>query len=336
MDEDPPQKGPLTRREFAARLLRAAAVMAVPAEARALAPAGAGAPATLLSNVMVPMRDGVQLATDIYRPARRSARRALAGHSRAHALRQDRGQPLRAHADGRSSPSHARRWPPSSCDSGYVVIYQDCRGRYGSRGRVRQIPERRRATATTPAPGSSASPGATARSAPWGCPMRRTRRVRSACAGAPGVAGDVSGLAAASPTPTRAASARAAPSNSSRSPGPISEATEQPAAQAGSGAACRDARRSTCSAWFARMPWKRGASPLSLPRPNTSTMCSTSGSTATSTPSGSSSASMPPASTTSFRDAADGAHVGLVRSRIRARRPTTTSACQSARSGRCG
>src|ERR1700683_5822258 len=69
MDEDPPHKGPLTRREFAARLLRAAGVMAVPAAARALPPAGAGAQATLLSNVMVPMRDGVQLATDIYLPA---------------------------------------------------------------------------------------------------------------------------------------------------------------------------------------------------------------------------------------------------------------------------
>ena len=55
-------------------------------------------------DVIVPARDGVGLATDVYRPARR---RAVSGHSRAHPLRQIGAEPLRAHR--RRSPQPRSR-----------------------------------------------------------------------------------------------------------------------------------------------------------------------------------------------------------------------------------
>jgi uncharacterized protein len=133
MDEDPPLNGSLTRREFAARLLRAAGVMAVPAAARALTPEGAGAPATLLGNVMVPMRDGVLLATDIYlpQPGPQGGRWPVILER----------TPYDKTADSRSERTPAVEKPKSRAEvaaffvsHGYVVIYQDCRGRYRSQG----------------------------------------------------------------------------------------------------------------------------------------------------------------------------------------------------------
>ena len=133
MDEDPPHKAPLTRREFAARLLRTAGVMAVPAAARAFSSPLAAAPVTLLSNVMVPMRDGVQLATDIYLPA------AGAQGGRWPVILER--TPYDKTADSRSERTPSLEKPKSRAEvaaffvaQGYVVIYQDCRGRYRSQG----------------------------------------------------------------------------------------------------------------------------------------------------------------------------------------------------------
>jgi len=85
----------------------------------------------LTENVMVPMRDGVRMATDIYRPARA-------------------GQPL---TDGR--PVLLHRTPYNKVETeatsgqcrffasrGYVVVNQDCRGCFHSEGEVNfLIPE---------------------------------------------------------------------------------------------------------------------------------------------------------------------------------------------------
>src|ERR1700683_5154737 len=134
MDEDPPHEAPLTRREFAARLLRTAGVLAVPAAARALSSPLAAAPVTLLSNVMVPMRDGVQLATDIYLPA------AGAQGGRWPVILER--TPYDKTADSRSErtpwvekPKSARAGVAAFFGTqGYVVISQHCRGRYRSQG----------------------------------------------------------------------------------------------------------------------------------------------------------------------------------------------------------
>ena len=60
---------PIDRREFALRFLQLAAVLATPARVFAETPRGEY-DVTVQRDVMVAMRDGVQLATDIYLPAR--------------------------------------------------------------------------------------------------------------------------------------------------------------------------------------------------------------------------------------------------------------------------
>ena len=108
----------------------------------------------LTENVPVPMRDGVRLATDVYRPARD-------------------GRPL---ADRR--PVLLHRTPYNKVETeatsgecryfaarGYVVVNQDCRGCFGSEGDVNfLIPEAE--DGATPSPGSASRRGATARWAP--------------------------------------------------------------------------------------------------------------------------------------------------------------------------
>ena len=64
-------------------------------------------------------------------------------------------------------------------------------------------------------------------------------------------------------------------------------------------------------AWFARMPWQRGKTPLSL-FPSTRAMCTSSGSMAGSTSSGNNSASTPKV-TTPIRRCRDGASLRVVR-----------------------
>ena len=83
---------------------------------------------------MVTMRDGVRLATDVYvRPQRHAGRKRYPGHPRAHAVRQDGPEPLRAHA---ANPTPLGRAEVAAffVERGYVVVYQDCRGRYKSEG----------------------------------------------------------------------------------------------------------------------------------------------------------------------------------------------------------
>jgi len=90
----------------------------------------------LETDVMVQMRDGIHLATDIYRPARRGR------------LVEDRfpvileRTPYGKSIDSRSERSLLEMEKPKSraevaalfVERGFVVIYQDCRGRYHSEG----------------------------------------------------------------------------------------------------------------------------------------------------------------------------------------------------------
>ncbi len=87
------------------------------------------------SDVMVAMRDGVRLATDIHRPARDG--KALAGrfpvilertpYGKTQASRSER---TAAHA----APVGRAELAAIFVAHGYVVVYQDCRGRHGSEG----------------------------------------------------------------------------------------------------------------------------------------------------------------------------------------------------------
>lgn len=88
---------------------------------------------TVLRDVMVPMRDGVLLATDIYLPSE-------AGDAAFPVI-------LERTPYGKHLPSRSERGPGDSAameradvaryfvEQGYAVVYQDCRGRYASEGR---------------------------------------------------------------------------------------------------------------------------------------------------------------------------------------------------------
>ncbi len=74
-------------------------------------------------NVMVPMRDGVRLATDVYLPARDGKPVAERLPTILMRLPYSKGQGDKGHSDGRYFARH-----------GYAVVFQDTRGRYDSEG----------------------------------------------------------------------------------------------------------------------------------------------------------------------------------------------------------
>ena len=76
-------------------------------------------------DIMVPMRDGVCLATDVYRPAVAGA--AAAGRRPVILERTPYGKTLAS----RSEIDHVAAW---FVRNGYVVVYQDCRCRHASEG----------------------------------------------------------------------------------------------------------------------------------------------------------------------------------------------------------
>lgn len=86
----------------------------------------------LLRDVMVTMRDGVRLATDVYLPAAAPGARFPVILERT---------PYGKHEPSRSERTHIQPTPLTRAEvaqffvaHGYAVIYQDCRGRYRSEG----------------------------------------------------------------------------------------------------------------------------------------------------------------------------------------------------------
>jgi uncharacterized protein len=91
--------------------------------------------ALLESNVRVPMRDGVRLATDIYHPAR--AGRAVPGRFPVIMERTPYGRNVTSFRDftaANSTPKTRAEIAGLYVRHGYVVIFQDCRGRHDSEG----------------------------------------------------------------------------------------------------------------------------------------------------------------------------------------------------------
>ncbi|TJW92112.1 MAG: CocE/NonD family hydrolase, partial [Mesorhizobium sp.] len=84
---------------------------------------------------MVTMRDGVRLATDVYRPARGG--RALDRPTPVIVERTPYGKAMASRAElevGMTEPMDRATVAEHFVRRGYVVVYQDCRGRYGSEG----------------------------------------------------------------------------------------------------------------------------------------------------------------------------------------------------------
>ena len=133
----------LSRRKFGKTLLGTASLFALldgRCENIEAVPSAAAAQSTdldviLLSDVMVPMRDGVRLATDVYVPARNG--RPVEQRFPVILER----TPYNKTADSRSERTPSIEKPKTRAEvaeffvhRGYVVIYQDCRGRYKSEG----------------------------------------------------------------------------------------------------------------------------------------------------------------------------------------------------------
>ena len=90
----------------------------------------------LEAEVMVAARDGVGLATDIYRPAR--AGKPVEGRFPVILERTPYGKHLASRSEldaGEQNPRSRLEIARYFVEQGYIVVYQDCRGRYGSQGR---------------------------------------------------------------------------------------------------------------------------------------------------------------------------------------------------------
>jgi putative CocE/NonD family hydrolase len=86
-------------------------------------------------DVMVKLRDGVRLATDIYRPARNGVALPEKFPVLLERTPYGKAQVSRSEVDAGMTVSRPRpevaQW---FVKHGYIVVYQDCRGRYGSEG----------------------------------------------------------------------------------------------------------------------------------------------------------------------------------------------------------
>jgi putative CocE/NonD family hydrolase len=126
---------PLITRRRLSRLLAAFAVFGA---ARARTPNDAAEPfeSVLDGDVRVRMRDGVGLATDVYRPARKG--HAVAGRFPVILERTPYGRNATSFRDitaADPAPKSRARVAEYYVRHGYVVIFQDCRGCHDSEGR---------------------------------------------------------------------------------------------------------------------------------------------------------------------------------------------------------
>ena len=123
---------PLTRRG----LSRLIAAFGLAGAGRALAAPDGPYEVVLESNVRVAMRDGVKLATDVYRPARGG--KAVAGRFPAIMERTPYGRNVTSFRDitqaNPKTPKTRAEVAAVYVRQGYVVVFQDCRGRYDSEG----------------------------------------------------------------------------------------------------------------------------------------------------------------------------------------------------------
>jgi uncharacterized protein len=259
-----------TRRGFAALVLRVGGWLALGNTVRAAEAAGPAGPVegqkgelydvALTSDVMVSMRDGVRLSTDIYRPARNG--KPVPGRFPVILERTPYGKTVVSRSElsvkdptAKSRADVARFF----VSRGYVVIYQDCRGRYGSEGEfVKYLSD-----------GYDGydccawivrQPWCNGKIGTMGLSYAAHTQGALACAGAPGIAAmflDSGGFANAYQDGIRQGGAfelkqvtwayRAA----FESPTVVKDPIRVKALQA-----------IDIKGWFARMPWKRGHSPL--------------------------------------------------------------------------
>jgi putative CocE/NonD family hydrolase len=215
----------------------------------------------LISNVMVPMRDGVRLATDVYLPieSERTTTRLPVVLER---TPYDKTAPSRSER----TPTNARPLGRSAVaeffvNRGYAVVYQDCRGRYKSEGEfVKYLSDGNDGYDTCA--WIIRQPWSSGRIATMGLSYAAHTQGALASAGAPGVAAmflDSGGFANAFQGGIRQGGAF----ELKQATWALNSAKESADIQ-------RDSNKRAAldtvdiKAWFRRMPWRRGDSPVTL------------------------------------------------------------------------
>ena len=246
-----------TRRALGKLFAFLGAALAAPPAATAEAPFEVD----LTSDIMVPMRDGVRLATDLYRPARDG--RPAPGRFPVIMERTPYGKTVVS----RSERTAANPVPLSRAavaaffvSRGYVVIYQDCRGRYGSEGKfVKYLSDG--ADGYDTCAWIVRQPWCDGKIGTMGLSYAAHTQGALGCANPPGVAAmflDSGGFANAYQGGIRQGGAFELKQVTWAVPAALEspEVSRDPARLAA-------LKAIDLKAWFARLPWKRGASPLS-------------------------------------------------------------------------
>ena len=86
---------------------------------------------TLLRDIAIAMRDGVHLATDVYLPAHAKGPLPVILERTPYGKHKPSRSELLA---GQSAPMARAELARHFTDAGYAIVFQDCRGRYGSQG----------------------------------------------------------------------------------------------------------------------------------------------------------------------------------------------------------
>jgi len=215
----------------------------------------------LTSDVMVAMRDGMKLATDVYRPAQRG--KPASGRFPVILERTPYGKSVPSRSEitvENTTPMSRAEVARVFVSRGYVVIYQDCRGRYGSQGAfVKYLSDGEDGYDTCA--WILKQPWCDGKIGTMGLSYAAHTQGALGSAGAPGVAAmfiDSGGFANAYQGGIRQGGAF----ELKQVTWAWSAAQESPEI-AGNPLRLRALKAIDLRAWFARMPWKKGHSPLS-------------------------------------------------------------------------
>ena len=204
-------------------------------------------------DLLVPTRDGVRLATDVYRPAAGGPFPVLLERTPYNKSAPSRAECTAAVAGPRSRAEVAGYF----ARRGYAVVYQDCRGRYGSEGRFTKYLSEAEDGCDTLA-WLVRQPWCNGRIGSFGLSYAAHTQAALGCLDPPGLAAqflDCGGFSNAYRSGIRHGGAFDLKQATWAYNNALADAKD-PAVKAA--LAAEDIK-----AWFARMPWRKGASPLS-------------------------------------------------------------------------
>ena len=205
---------------------------------------------------MIAMRDGVRLAADVYRPVRSEGSLPVILERTPYG----KGEASRAELEvGMTAPMERATVAAHFVRHGYVVVYQDCRGRYGSEGRFVKYRSEGPDGYDTLA-WIVQQPWCNGRIGTMGLSYAAHTQMAAACLGAPGLATmilDSGGFSNAFTCGIRQGGAF----ELKQVTWAYRQACES-AAASGDDTTLRALEAEDLPAWFTRMPWFEGCSPL--------------------------------------------------------------------------